>query len=71
MSTKAQQILDRFSDWNQTPNDEPVFVLRAINWKAALIVVALCNDNPNCTKEELLQVALDMKRYSNENDIPF
>jgi hypothetical protein len=71
MTIKAQEILNPHSDWNQAANDEPVFVLRAINWKAALIVVALCNDNPSWTKEQLLQVALDMKRYSNENDIPF
>jgi len=69
MSTKAQQILDPQSDWNQTPNEEPVFVLRALNWKAALIVAAMAKDSR--TSQEMMDVALAMRKYHTETDIPF
>lgn len=70
MSTKNAQILNPHSDWNQASNDEPVFVLRAVNWKAAL-VIAVLNKDPNRTADELIAAALEMKTYSDDNDIPF
>jgi hypothetical protein len=70
MSTKAQQILNPQSDWNQADNNEPIFVLRAINWKAALIIAVL-NKDPNRTAEQLIAAALEMKEFLNETDIPF
>jgi hypothetical protein len=70
MSTKAKQITQLNSDWNQADINEPVFVLRARNWKVALIIVALVKDN-NRTTEDLLQSALEMKHWADENEIPF
>lgn len=70
MSTKGAQIINPQSDWNQAPNEEPVFVLRAVNWKAALILIALTKSN-NRTSDELLATAMAMKKYHDDNDIPF
>lgn len=68
--TKAQQILNPQSDWNQAHNDEPVFVIRATNWKAAMVVVALATKD-NATSDALLETAIAMRSYSRDNDIPF
>ena len=70
MSTKAQQITQINSDWNQADINEPVFVLRARNWKVALIVVALVKDDKH-TIDDLIKSALEMKAWSDENEIPF
>jgi len=70
MSTKAQQVLNPHSDWNQAGNDEPVFVLRARNWKAALVLVAITKTEGHTT-DELLKAALAMREWSRDNEIPF
>lgn len=72
MSTKVEQVLGKTSDWNQAKNDEPVFVIRALNWKAALLVASLANlNNSNRTVDDLVAVALAMREYHEDNDIPF
>ncbi len=68
--TKQQQVLNPHSDWNQAANDEPVFVIRANNWKAALIVAALAKDD-NGSAKALIDTALAMREYHLDNDIPF
>jgi len=70
MSTKAQQVLDPQSDWNQAGNDEPVFVLRANNWRAALLLIAVTKGD-NRTVDDLLETALAMRKWHIENDIPY
>lgn len=68
--TKAQQILNPHSDWNQAQNDEPVFVIRASNWKAAL-QIAILVQNPQASKI-VLESAMAMRAYHLANDeIPF
>lgn len=70
--SKKEQMLDPKSDWNQAPMGEPVFVLRALNWKAALVVIGLiAKDDGNRTVEDLPETALAMRDYNIENDIPF
>lgn len=68
--TKQQQILDPHSDWNQAANDEPVFVIRAVNWKAAILVASLVKDD-NGSSIALFESALAMREYHIDNDIPF
>ena len=70
MPTKQEMILDPQSDWNQAKNDEPLFVLRAVNWKAALMIISML-ERENSTSEDLLETALDMRSHVRDNDIPF
>lgn len=69
MPTKVQQILNPKSDWNQAPNEEPVFVVRANNWRAAMFL-ALIVDGKDARKFAF-DAALELKKYHDENDIPF
>jgi hypothetical protein len=68
--TKAQQILDPHSDWNQTPNDEPIYILRAVNWKPVLVLAALVKGD-NRAVDAMLETAMKMRDYDRDNDIPF
>lgn len=68
--TKAQQILNPHSDWNQAQNDEPVYVIRASNWKAAMIIAILAKNEQ--AGDIVVQVAMAMRSYHKANDeIPF
>lgn len=69
MSTKVQQILDPHSDWNQAPNDEPVFVLRANNWRAAMYLALIVEGEK--ARQIAFDAALELKNYHEDNDIPF
>jgi hypothetical protein len=69
MTTKAQMILDQQSDWNQAPNDEPIFVVRANNWRAVIFLAALVKND--AATAMCLNHAEHMKQYNDENDIPF
>ena len=66
MSTKAQQILDPHSAWNQAPNDEPVFVLRASQWREVFFMAVR-----GPFDRTLHDAAMKMKEFSDDNDIPF
>lgn len=68
--TKQEQILDPHSDWNQATNDEPVFVIRANNWKAAMIVACMIKED-NATSIAMFETAAAMRAYHLDNDIPF
>lgn len=68
--TKAQQILNRHSDWNQTPNDEPVFVIRAVNWKAVLALAGMVKGDNACL-DAMIETAIAIRDYTRDNDIPF
>lgn len=70
MPTKMEQILDPYSRWNQTPNDEPVVVLRAEEWRR-VIALAIVKERTDPMGNLLLQWGLQMKQYYDENDIPF
>jgi len=72
MSTKVEQVLNPYSAWNAAPNAEPVFVLRADDWRFMLLFAALSADKGGrLTPTELMKHAVEMKKYSDENDIPF
>lgn len=66
MTTKAQQITQVNSDWNQAPNDEPVLVLRASQWQEVLFMAVRGKFN-----KELHEKAQQMREYHLDNDIPF
>jgi hypothetical protein len=65
--TKNEQILDPRSDWNQAADDEPVFIIRANNWKAALLVAMLIPGDA-AEKVGLTDSALDMREYHESAD---
>ena len=68
--TKAQQVLNRDSDWNQAANDEPVYVIRASNWKATMMIAVLARNDE--AGKIVLESAMAMRKYHLENDeIPF
>ena len=67
--TKDQQILDPKSDWNQAPGDEPVFVVRANNWRAAMYLALIVEGK--AARKMAFDAALELKRYHEENNIPF
>jgi hypothetical protein len=72
MTTKAQQILDLHSAWNQAPNDEPVFVIRCDDWRYVMFLALNSKDKGgNRCMQALFKQALEMKKYHDENDIPF
>lgn len=72
MSTKVQQILDPWSTWNQAHNNEPVFVVKAEDWRFILLFAALTTDKGGRTSpQQLIDQALAMKKWHDENDIPF
>lgn len=68
--TKNQQILDPKSDWNLAKPDEPVFVIRANNWRAALMIACLVRESKNVVESGYMDTALAMRAY-NADDIPF
>lgn len=43
--TKNEAILDPRSDWNLAADDEPVFVVRANNWRAVIFLAALVKND--------------------------
>lgn len=59
---KGQEILQPRSDWNNAANDEPIFIIRANNWKAAMMVAMVCKNN---TAEEtgFLDAVMEMREY--------
>lgn len=67
--TKNEQILDPQSDWNQAKDDEPVFVIRAYNWRAVIFMAAIVKDDKATCM--CLNHAEAMKRYYQDDDIPF
>lgn len=68
--TKAALILDPFSPWNQAPNDEPVCVVRASEWREVLFMALRMKPNTEPYRK-MYATAMRMKAYSDENDIPF
>lgn len=72
MSTKAQQVLDPYSRWNASANDEPVFVLRAEDWRYVMLLALNAKDKGgHMSMPSLYAQAVEMKAYSDENTIPF
>lgn len=72
MSTKVQQILDPYSLWNTLPNDEPVFVLRAEDWRYVMLLALNSKDKgSHMSMQSLYAQAVEMKQYHDDNDIPF
>lgn len=68
--TKNDQILNPKSDWNQAHTDEPVFVIRANNWKAAMALAVILVRN-NAEETGLIDAVLAMREYHKNSDIPF
>lgn len=68
--TKGEQILDQHSRWNQAPNNEPIFVLRAEDWRRVM-ALAIVRDGTDPMQKLLFDWATAMKEYHDENDIPF
>lgn len=66
--TKNEAILDPQSDWNQAHDDEPLFVVRANNWRAVIFLAALAKNS--AASAMALNHAERMKAYSDEDDIP-
>jgi hypothetical protein len=72
MPTKQEQILDRWSTWNVTPNEGPVFVLRADDWRFVMLIAGFTDRQGGRTSAtQLIECALKMKEWSDANDIPF
>lgn len=71
--TKNEYILDPRSDWNAAEDNEPVFVVRASNWRAVIFLAALVT-NKDATGWAL-NVAERMKAWDDatvsDDDIPF
>jgi hypothetical protein len=69
--TKNEQILDPNSDWNRADNDEPIFVVRANNWRAVVFLAALIKGDDATWL--CLNNAEAMKRWhlDGDDDIPF
>lgn len=70
MSTKIEQVLNVQSAWNQAPNDEPVFVVRAEDW-SIIMRAALSGDPSTPWRKMLFDHAIEMRAYDKDNDIPF
>jgi hypothetical protein len=72
MSTKVQQVLNPFSPWNAAPNAEPVFVIRAEDWRYIMLLALNSKDKGgHMCMQSLFDQALEMKKYHDDNDIPF
>jgi len=72
MTTKVQQVLDPWSVWNQAPNDEPLFILKAEEWRYVMLLALNSKDKGGrMSMQELYDKAVAMKKYHDENDIPF
>lgn len=71
--TKNEQILDPQSDWNRAENNEPVFVVRANNWRAVIFLAALVKNDASTAM--CLNHAERMKAWNDnggcDDDIPF
>ena len=69
--TKNEQILDPNSDWNKAEGDEPIFVVRANNWRAVIFLAALIKVDQGTWL--CLNNAEAMKRWhcDDDDDIPF
>lgn len=64
--TKNEYILDPKSDWNLAADDEPVFVVRANNWRAIIFLAALVTNNDSTGW--CLNVAERMRAWYCEED---
>lgn len=72
--TKNEYILDPKSDWNNAENDEPVFVVRASNWRAVIFLAALVTNKDAtgwCLNVAERMRAWDMDELPTDDDIPF
>lgn len=68
--TKVEQILDPRSDWNLAEDDEPIFVIRANNWKGAMMLALLSRNDP--ASDMMYEIAAKMREWFKRNeDIPF
>jgi hypothetical protein len=69
--TKKEQVLEFHSDWNQAKDNEPIFVVRANNWRALIFLAALVKND--AATEMCLNVAERMKAWDADEDdkIPF
>ena len=71
--TKNEAILDPRSDWNQAEDNEPIFVVRANNWRAVIFLAALVKNDEATAM--CLNHAERMKRWHDaevsDDDIPF
>jgi hypothetical protein len=69
--SKNEYILDPRSDWNNAADDEPIFVVRANNWRAVIFLAALLRTNE--ATGWCLNVAERMKAWGCDEDdkIPF
>jgi hypothetical protein len=69
--SKNEYILDPRSDWNNAADDEPIFVVRANNWRAVIFLAALLRTNE--ATGWCLNVAERMKAWDCDEDdkIPF
>lgn len=69
-NTKTQLILDPYSVWNQSANDEPLVILRSEDWRRVM-ALAIVKDSKDPAFKVLFEAALKLKKYHEENDIPF
>lgn len=70
MPTKMKQILDPYSQWNMVPDNEPVVVLRAEDWRRVM-ELSIVRDLSDPMGKLLFDWACEMREYHIENDIPF
>jgi hypothetical protein len=72
MPTKQEWILNPHSPWNAAPNNEPVMVIRADQWRYVMLLALNTKDKGGWTSmPELYKQAVEMKKYFEDNDIPF
>lgn len=69
--TKNEQILDPNSDWNKAEDNEPIFVVRANNWRAVIFLAATVKSDEATWL--CLNQAEAMKTWhlDGDDDIPF
>lgn len=71
MPTKVQQILDPWSTWNQAHNTEPVFVVKAEDWRYVMLMAVNSKDKAGrMSPQQLIDYALEMKKWHDENNVP-
>lgn len=74
--TKNEAILDPKSDWNLADDNEPVFVVRANNWRAVIFLAALVTSAEGTAMcmnhaERMRSYHLDREKLDFDDDISF
>lgn len=69
--TKNEYILDPRSDWNTCGGDEPVFVVRANNWRAIIFLAAMVKSEEATAMCLNAAEAMRAWHLDDDDDIPF